>query len=129
VTEFQHGDPTMRPYWEAAQRHELVAQHCGDCDSWQFYGRPFCLECGSDNVVWSVVAGTGFVYSTTTVHMKVVPHLDPPYAVGIVVLDEGPRLLTNFVEGDCNIGARVAMRWREREEGLPPIPVFAQVAP
>lgn len=124
MTETAYGDPTMAPYWEAARRHELAAQLCEQCGAWQFYPRPFCLECWSDSVRWAPTAGTGTVYSATTVHRRIVPHLDPPYIVGIVELDEGPRLVTNLVGGDCPIGARVTVRWREREDGLPPVPEF-----
>jgi uncharacterized protein len=123
VTDQTFGDPTMRGYWDAARRHELVAQHCADCGAWQFYARPFCLSCWSDDVRWEVTGGVGSVYSRTTVHRKIVPHLDPPYVVGIVELDEGVRLLSNLV-GDCPIGARVTVAWRERDDGLPPTSIF-----
>jgi uncharacterized OB-fold protein len=124
VTEGTYGDPTMRPYWEAARRRQLAAQHCRICGTWQLYARPFCLACGSDDVVWEATSGLGTIYSMTTVHRKVVADLDPPYKVAIVELDEGPRLATNVEGNACAIGARVEVIWRERDGGLPPVPVF-----
>ena len=47
--------------------------------------------------------------------------------VAIVTLDEGPRLTTNLVGGDVEIGDRVRVTWRERA-GLPPLPVFEKPA-
>jgi uncharacterized OB-fold protein len=128
MTDLAHGDPTMHGFWEAARRHELVAQHCGSCDAWQLYARPFCLACLSDDVSWRPTSASGTIYSRTIVRRQIVPHLEPPYTVGIVELDEGPRLLTNFVGGECHIGARVKLRWREREDSLPPMPIFEQVS-
>ena len=68
-------------------------------------------------------AGTGTIYSMTTVHMQIAPEFEPPYAVAIVQLDEGPRLLTNVVGARSRIGDRVRITWKDRE-GLPPLPVF-----
>ncbi|MCC7267238.1 MAG: OB-fold domain-containing protein, partial [Caulobacteraceae bacterium] len=49
-----------------------------------------------------------------------------PYAIGYVTLNEGPAMLTNFVDcapEDLSIGAKVKLRW-EPTEGGPPVPVF-----
>jgi len=63
------------------------------------------------------------VYSITTVRKQWVPGFTPPYRVAIVELDEGPRLLTNIVNGEASIGTKVRVAWRDRS-GLPPVPVF-----
>jgi uncharacterized OB-fold protein len=76
---------------------------------------------------WVEVAGTGTVYSVTTVRLKVIPDLDPPYLVAIVQLDEGPRFLTNIHGLEARIGDRVAVRWRDRG-AAPPFPVFEVTA-
>jgi uncharacterized OB-fold protein len=111
------------PFWEAAARGDLVVQQCRTCGHHQFYPRPFCLKCQSNDVTWVRVAGTGTIYSMTTVHMQMSPEFEPPYVVAIVQLDEGPRLLTTIVGGRSRIGERVRVAWRERE-GAPPLPVF-----
>lgn len=111
------------PFWEAAARRELIIQRCRACGAHQFYPRPFCLACDATDLVWVAAAGTGTVYSMTTVHMQVSPEFVPPYIVAIVQLDEGPRLMTNIVERACTIGDRVQVTWRERA-GAPPLPVF-----
>jgi uncharacterized OB-fold protein len=121
-----YGDALTRPFWDAARQHRLIIQRCADCGAYQFYPRPFCLQCQSDHVAWVDAGGTGEVYAITTVRMNVMPELPPPYQVAIVELDEGPRLLGGITDGDGAIGDRVEIRWRDRE-GLPPLPLFEVV--
>ena len=118
-----YGDALTAPFWEAAGRFELILQRCGDCGHWQFYPRPFCLECQSDNVGWQPAAGTGTVYSQTTVNIQIAPEFNPPYIVAVVELDEGPRMTANIINGETAIGDRVRIAWQERDEA-PPLPVF-----
>ena len=122
----QYGDPTTIEFWEAAKRKELVLQHCKDCDHYQFYPRPFCLECESTNLEWKQVSGDGTIYSMTEVQVKISPDFEPPYAVVLVELDEGPRMLGNIVDGKVGIGDRVKLMWRDREDA-PPVPVWTPV--
>ncbi len=120
------GDPTTVPYWEAAKRHQLVLQHCDDCGHFQFYPRPFCLKCESRSVSWKEAAGTGTVYSLSEVHMAPTPDIEAPYIIAMVELDEGPKFMTNIVNGRCAIGDKVRLVWRPRD-GKPPVPDFEPV--
>ncbi len=123
-----YGDPLTVPFWDAAARRELLVQRCRACGHHQFYPRPFCLACESPDVEWTRAAGTGTIYSMTTVHMQTAPELEPPYVVAIIALDEGPRLMTTIIGGSSRIGDRVRVAWRQRE-GLPPLPVFRVMSP
>ena len=116
------GDPLSVPFWEGAAKGEFRLQRCASCGKHQHYPRPFCIACDGE-VEWATVPGTGTIYSKTTVHMKVSPYFEPPYAVVVVELDEGPRFLSNLVGGDAGIGDRVRVTWQERE-GYPPLPMF-----
>ena len=118
-----YGDPVNAPFWDAARDENLVVQHCLDCGHHQFYGRPCCLECQSDQIEWKEVSGRATVYSKTCVHVPWVEGFDPPYVVAVVELEEGPRLLTNIVNGEAEIGDRVRVTWRHRADA-PPVPVF-----
>ena len=118
-----YGDPLTRPFWEAAGRRQLLIQRCSSCGSHQFYPRPFCISCQSDGVQWVPAAGTGTVYTRTTVKVEIAPDLKPPYVVAVVELDEGPRLTTNLTDPGLRIGDRVRVSWRDRED-VPPFPVF-----
>ena len=123
VNPIPFGDPTHAPFWDAARRKTLVIQNCEACGQYQFYGRPFCLHCQSDLVVWKEALGIATVYSITSVRKSWVPGFEPPYSVAVVELAEGPRMMTNIVNGTARIGDRVRVTWRERG-GLPPVPVF-----
>ncbi|MGD1215402.1 MAG: OB-fold domain-containing protein [Terriglobales bacterium] len=121
-----YGDPITAPFWEAAARRRLLIQRCRDCGVHQFYPRPFCLKCQSELVEWVEAAGTATIYSLTTVRVAVSPEFHPPYRVAVVQLDEGPRMLTNIIGGECRIGERVRVQWKERPDA-PPLPVFEPV--
>ena len=127
VSEQEYGDPLHRPFWQAAREHRLIVQYCRSCAGrFQFYARPFCLECQSDDLEWVPSAGMGTVYTVTTVRIPVLPEAPPPYQVAIVELDEGVRMLAGIEGTDVAIGDRVEARWREQGD-LPPLPVFAAV--
>jgi uncharacterized OB-fold protein len=123
-------DPTTEYFWESARAHRLVIQQCTRCLTHQFYPRPFCLACDSDDVTWVASSGRGTVYSRTTIHLPASPDLGftGPYIAAIVELDEGPRLLTNLTSSDSVIGGRVQVAWRDRE-GQAPVPVFDAIGP
>lgn len=119
------GDAVTAPYWQAARDHRLVIQRCSVCGEHQFYPRRFCLACGRDDALeWVDVRGTARVHSVVTVHMKVIPELEPPYQVAIVELAEGPRMTTNITGPLASIGDPVGLTWRDRPAPLPPVPIF-----
>jgi uncharacterized protein len=119
-------DPTTMPFWRAARERRLVVQRCTACGAHQFYPRPFCLACSALALEWVEVSGRATVYSKTTVRIPVIEEMPPPYVVAIVTLDEGPRLTTNLVGDEPEIGDRVSVTWRERAD-LPPLPVFQRL--
>jgi len=121
-------DPTTAPFWDACREHRLMVQKCSDCSAHQFYPRPFCLACEGESLDWVEVSGSGTIYSKTVVRIPVTPDLEPPYALAIVELDEGPRLLSNIDDLDAEIGDRVTLDWRSRDP-LPPVPVFKRGGP
>lgn len=128
-----YGDALTRPFWAAADEGRLLIQRCETCGHHQFYPRPFCLACEDGEVAWVEATGGGVVYSLTTVHLRVIEALEPPYLVALVELDEGPRLLARLVDdegaplpGGVGIGAAVRLAWHRRG-AAPPLPVFRPV--
>jgi uncharacterized OB-fold protein len=116
-------DPIAEPFWRAAADHRFLLQLCTACGKHQFYPRPFCLQCGSWDINWVDACGSGTVYSFTTVRRQISPDFCPPYIVAVVELEEGPRVLTNIVDGACGIGDRVRLVWKDRD-AAPPLPLF-----
>jgi len=111
-----YGDPLTQPFWDAALEERLVIQRCGSCGTHQFYPRPFCLACSSEDVGWVQASGGGTIYSLTTVQRQILPTLPPPYVVALVELDKGPRIL-GWLVGDAppEIGSAVRVAWTSRD--------------
>ena len=101
-----------RPYWDAAKAGRLMVQRCRSCARHQFYPRPFCTVCLSDEIEWVDASGYGRIYTYTICCIAAHPSMNDrtPYAVALIELDEGVRLLTNLVDSDIeriHCGARV----------------------
>jgi uncharacterized OB-fold protein len=89
----------MRPFYAAAARGELVVQRCGGCGVLRFPARPLCTACLSTDSTWVPVCGRGEVFSFIVMHQVYHPGFanEVPYAVVIVQLAEGPRMVSNLV--------------------------------
>ncbi|MCZ6558238.1 MAG: Zn-ribbon domain-containing OB-fold protein [SAR324 cluster bacterium] len=92
--------PETQHYWDGAKAGELLLQRCKDCGKTYFPPRPFCPECASRSVEVIKASGKGKLYSYIINH-RPAPGFEEeaPYAIAVVELDEGPRLMTNIV--DC----------------------------
>lgn len=90
--------PETRHYWEGARQGELRLQQCNACRHVYFPPRPFCPDCGSRSVAIVNASGRGRLYSYIINHLPT-PGFEPPFAIAVVELDEGPRLMSNIV--DC----------------------------
>lgn len=123
MTDDPFDDPTTAPFWSAARSGRFLLQRCDSCGHCQFYPRPFCLACEARDVSWVDAKGEAVVYAVTQVLVQISPETPAPYQVAIVELAEGPRLLTQVVGAEVQIGDAVRLAWRERGE-LPPLPVF-----
>jgi uncharacterized OB-fold protein len=104
--------PDMQPFFDAARRRELVVQQCGRCQTLRFPARSICSTCLARDARWIPVSGRGQVFSFAVMHQAVHPGFaaEVPYAVVVIQLDEGPRLLSNLVDcapGDIRIGMPV----------------------
>jgi uncharacterized protein len=77
-------------------RGELRLQRCSDCRAWRHPPRHRCAACGSLRSAWEPVSGRGHIFSWTVTHQQLDPAFTVPYAVVVVELDEGPRLVGNL---------------------------------
>jgi uncharacterized OB-fold protein len=86
-------------YWHAAALGRLVVQGCRACGHRQLYPRTLCLGCESDQVDWTEVSGFGSIYTFTINHRAPNAFMKArlPYAVAIVELDEGVRMMANIL--------------------------------
>ncbi|MCC3766846.1 OB-fold domain-containing protein [Streptomyces sp. UNOC14_S4] len=84
-------------FWEGVAARKLLIQRCDACATLRFPWLPGCGECGSPE--WTAVeaCGAGTVFSYVVVHHPALPAFDPPYAVGLIQLAEGVRMISNVV--------------------------------
>jgi len=90
--------PETQHFWDGTQANELRLQRCDACANVYFPPRPFCPSCASRKVSVFKASGTGRLYSYV-IHHRPAPGFTPPYAIAIVELAEGPRLMSNII--DC----------------------------
>ncbi|MCI0441405.1 MAG: Zn-ribbon domain-containing OB-fold protein [Chloroflexi bacterium] len=90
--------PETQLFWEKARQHELWIQRCGDCAHVFFPPRAFCPKCLSKSVEWFRASGRGTLYSYMINHRPAPGfEAEAPYAIAVVQLEEGPRMMTNIV--------------------------------
>ena len=88
--------PETQPYWDGCAAGELRLQRCTHCDTFYFPPRPFCPDCLSDEVVWKPLSGRATLH-TYVINHRAAPGFEAPYAIAVVQLEEGPRLMSNIV--------------------------------
>ena len=90
--------PETRPFWDGAAAGELRIQRCRACARHYFYPRPYCPHCGASDVEWVTASGRATLYSYVISHRPAPGFADDaPYAIAVVELEEGPRMMTNLV--------------------------------
>ncbi|WP_028804473.1 bifunctional MaoC family dehydratase N-terminal/OB-fold nucleic acid binding domain-containing protein [Streptomyces sp. 142MFCol3.1] len=113
-------------FWEGVGRHRLLIQRCTGCRALRFPWLPGCNACGCPE--WDTVeaSGEGTVYSYVVMHHPPFPAFDPPYAVGLIELAEGVRIVSNVVgvpHDQVRIGMPVRLEFQRCDEELE-LPVF-----
>ena len=89
--------PETQHFWDGTQADQLLLQRCTDCAHTYFPPRPFCPSCSSRSV--EVYAACGRVtLASYVINQRPHPAFDGPYAIALVDLEEGPRMMTNIVE-------------------------------
>ncbi|MDB5431653.1 MAG: hypothetical protein JWP35_2769 [Caulobacter sp.] len=90
--------PETAHFWEGCKAGELRLQRCTGCDGSYFPPRPFCPACGSRDVEVYAASGKASLYSYVINHRPPPGFGSDPYAIAVVTLAEGPRMMTNIVE-------------------------------
>jgi uncharacterized OB-fold protein len=119
-----------RPFWDATREGRLVLPWCTICDQPIWYPRAICPNClGSEAIEWREASGRATVYAVTVEQAGQTAALPAPYAVALVELVEGPRLLTNVVGVSPNeiaVGDRVHVTWEPLSDGRQ-LPLFTPI--
>ena len=116
--------PETQAYWTAADEGRLLVKRCNSCGQFHHYPRDICPHCLSSETVWQDAAGTGTVYSFSTMGSG-----EAAYTLAFVTLDEGVTLMTNLVDCDpatVRIGDKVRVVFQPSQGGHA-VPMFTPV--
>ncbi len=122
-----------KPFWDATREQRLVVQWCRSCEQPIHFPRDACPRCLSDDLEFRASPGTGTVYAVSVMPKPANPLMAErvPYAVALVDLDEGVRMMTNIVGTDpsaVTIGLPVHVTWESLSDGRH-LPLFAPAGP
>ena len=89
-------------FYEGCKQNKLLYQQCKDCGQVVFFPKFLCSNCMSRDLEWKESKGKGKIYSFTVTYDFAPPDFmdDVPYALAIIDIDEGFRIMSNVVE--CN---------------------------
>jgi uncharacterized OB-fold protein len=91
--------PETQHFWEGTRTGELRLQRCDGCAKVYFPPRPFCPACASRDVSVFAACGRATLHSYV-INQRAMPNsgFEAPYAIAVVELEEGPRMMTNIIE-------------------------------
>lgn len=93
--------PTMNQdsafFWEGVDKGELRIQRCASCQRLRHPPRPMCPSCRSLDWDWVASSGRGEVYSFVVHHHPPVYGYETPFAIALVQLEEGTRIVGNVL--------------------------------
>jgi uncharacterized OB-fold protein len=118
--------PQLAPFFEGTRRGVLMVQKCDSCGTLRFPPHELCSHCLSSKASWTPVSGRGEVFSFNVMHQVYHPGFaaEVPYAVVIVQLEEGVRMISNLVgvkphEIKCGMPVEVVFEKLSEEVTLP----------
>jgi uncharacterized OB-fold protein len=105
---------------------KLMASMCTSCGALWLPPRPICLKCKGDEMEWKEMGCKGTLVAFTVIGVGPMPMIDAgygrdnPYCVGIVEVEEGPRIGAQILGVDVahpdkiKIGTQVTADFVER---------------
>ncbi|MBA2882986.1 hypothetical protein HNR65_003342 [Desulfosalsimonas propionicica] len=89
-------------FYDGCKQGELLYQKCDDCGQIVFYPKELCPACMGRRLSWRKSNGKGKIYTFTVTYDAAPPEFatDVPYALALIDVDEGFRMMSNIVECD-----------------------------
>lgn len=89
--------PETRHFWEGCRNGELLLQRNKATGEAYFPPRPFCPKTGSRDVEVFKASGKATLHSYVINHRPRPDIGKDPYAIAVVMLEEGVKMMTNIV--------------------------------
>ena len=105
-------------FWEAVETGELRIQRCADCQKLRHPPQPMCAACNSFHWESIRASGRGEIYSYVVHHHPPVYGLETPFAVALIQLEEGTRIVGNLIADldEIYVGMPVEVSFERVEE-------------
>lgn len=118
-----------QPFWRAAAAGRLVLQRCRECGKLQFFPRPACVGCFSNELEWVESSGRGTVHSYSWVWVPRNPAFkeETPICYADIVLEERVLMQSRVVGASTEkvrVGARVKVAFQKTSNPEIRLPVF-----
>jgi uncharacterized OB-fold protein len=112
-------DEDSEPFWAGCDDGRLRVQRCGGCGEFRWPPGPVCPACGSHEHEWVDCSGRGTVYSWVVVHVPLAEVLADqlPFAVGLIELEEGVRIVSTIEGEEITAGMPVTVRFGAAADG------------
>jgi|TARA_B100001123_G_C15315032_1_gene1025823 uncharacterized OB-fold protein len=92
--------PETQHFWDGCKDGKLILQRCKETGKAYFPPRPFSPFNGSKDVETFEASGKAKLYTYMINHRPARGFDDGPYAIAIVELEEGVRMMSNIVDCD-----------------------------
>lgn len=99
---------TATSFYRFLDDKKLMGSQCRKCGTLFLPPRPFCGQCGGDEMEWFRFSGRGKLVSYSVVRVGTTFYeergygRDNPYCWGVVELDEGPRISSLLLDADVS---------------------------
>jgi len=86
-------------YWDGLRDRKLLMPRCDACGKYWFPPSLLCPHCNETKWTWTSTSGRGRIFSYVVYHWVYHPGFaeEVPYAVAVIELDEGPRMVSNVI--------------------------------
>lgn len=116
-------------FYQFLAEKKLMASRCKKCQALHLPPHPICTKCSGNDMEWVEMKGNGKLAAFTAVAVGPTFTIEEgydrnnPYLVGIVQLDEGPKVSSRIQGLDANkpeaikVGTPLTVDFLEPEEG------------
>lgn len=122
-------DFTADSFYKFISEKKLMASKCKKCQAMYLPPHPICIKCYGTDMEWVELKGTGKLAAFTAISVGPTCTIaeghdrNNPYLVGIVKMDEGPKICGRIHGIDpkkpeqIKVGTPVRIEFRETKEG------------